>query len=98
MAFSNGPKIITDGLVLNLSAFDRNSYVSGSTTWNDVSGAVLYDDEYSESSDIGLTFSARYHDGGDHTPVEILYTTTDVGVDIDLQYSIKYHTANNSPR
>jgi hypothetical protein len=38
MAFSNGPKIITDGLVLNLSAFDRNSYVSGSTTWNDVSG------------------------------------------------------------
>jgi hypothetical protein len=38
MAFSNGPKIVTDGLVLNLSAFDRNSYVSGSTTWNDVSG------------------------------------------------------------
>ena len=38
MAFSNGPKIITDGLVMNLSAFDRNSYVSGSTTWNDVSG------------------------------------------------------------
>jgi hypothetical protein len=38
MAFSNGPKIITDGLVLSLSAFDRNSYVSGSTTWNDVSG------------------------------------------------------------
>jgi hypothetical protein len=81
-------------------AIRDDDYRTGSlrVTWNDVSGAVLYDDEYSESSDIGLTFSARYHDGGDHTPVEILYTTTDIGIDIDLQYSIKYHTANNSPR
>jgi hypothetical protein len=38
MAFGNGPKIVTDGLVLNLDAADRNSYVSGSTTWFDVSG------------------------------------------------------------
>jgi len=38
MAFGNGPKIVTDGLVLSLDAADRNSYVSGSTTWFDVSG------------------------------------------------------------
>ena len=38
MAFGNGPKIVTDGLVLALDAADQNSYVSGSTTWNDVSG------------------------------------------------------------
>jgi hypothetical protein len=38
MAFGNGPKIVNDGLVLNLDAADRNSYVSGSTTWFDVSG------------------------------------------------------------
>jgi hypothetical protein len=38
MAFGNGPRIITDGLVLALDASDRNSYVSGSTTWNDMSG------------------------------------------------------------
>jgi hypothetical protein len=31
-------KIVTDGLVLCLNASDRNSYISGSTTWNDVSG------------------------------------------------------------
>ena len=31
-------QIVTDGLVLCLNASDRNSYVSGSTTWNDVSG------------------------------------------------------------
>ena len=31
-------KIVTEGLVLALDAADRNSYVSGSTTWNDLSG------------------------------------------------------------
>jgi len=31
-------RIITNGLVLALDATDRNSYVSGSTNWNDVSG------------------------------------------------------------
>jgi len=38
MGFGNGPRIVTDGLVLSLDAADRNSYVSGSTVWNDVSG------------------------------------------------------------
>lgn len=38
MAVYNGPKITTSGLVLNLDAADRNSYVSGSTVWRDVSG------------------------------------------------------------
>ena len=38
MAFGNGPRIVTSGLVLSLDAADRNSYVSGSTVWNDVSG------------------------------------------------------------
>jgi hypothetical protein len=31
-------KIVTNGLVLSLDAADRNSYVSGSTTWRDLSG------------------------------------------------------------
>jgi hypothetical protein len=31
-------KIVTNGLVLALDAADRNSYVSGSTTWRDLSG------------------------------------------------------------
>ena len=35
--YANG-QIVTNGLVLALNAADRNSYVSGSTTWNDISG------------------------------------------------------------
>lgn len=35
--YANG-KIVTNGLVLALDAADRNSYVSGSTTWLDLSG------------------------------------------------------------
>ena len=66
-------------------------------TWNDTLG-VLWDEEYSESSDIGLTFTARFHEEGLHPPAEVFYTTTDTGSDVNLQYSIKYHTANNSPR
>jgi hypothetical protein len=38
MAFGNGPRIITDGLVLSLDAGDSNSYISGSIIWNDLSG------------------------------------------------------------
>jgi len=38
MSFSNGPTIVTNGLVLALDAGDRNSYVSGSTTCSDLSG------------------------------------------------------------
>lgn len=38
MAFSNGPQIVTSGLVLNLDASDRNSYPGSGTTWFDISG------------------------------------------------------------
>jgi len=38
MAFGNGPKIVTSGLVIALDAVDGNSYLSGSTNWNDISG------------------------------------------------------------
>lgn len=39
MGVSGGPYIVRDSsLVLELDAADRNSYVSGSTTWFDVSG------------------------------------------------------------
>jgi hypothetical protein len=38
MSFNNGPTIVTNGLVLALDAGDRNSYVSGSNTWFDLTG------------------------------------------------------------
>ena len=37
MGVSGGPNAIQDGLVLSLDASDRNSYVSGSATWIDLS-------------------------------------------------------------
>jgi hypothetical protein len=36
--FANGPTIVTNGLVLALDAGDKNSYISGSTTWFDLTG------------------------------------------------------------
>jgi hypothetical protein len=38
MAFGNGPRIVTSGLVLSLDAADRNSYPGSGTSWRDVSG------------------------------------------------------------
>jgi hypothetical protein len=39
MAFGNGPRVVTDGLVLALDAADRNSYPGSGTTWNNIAGA-----------------------------------------------------------
>jgi len=38
MSNTYGPRIVTDGLVLHLDAANNRSYVSGSNTWNDLSG------------------------------------------------------------
>lgn len=38
MAQNYGPNIITEGLILNLDAADRNSYPGSGTTWYDLSG------------------------------------------------------------
>jgi hypothetical protein len=37
MAFNYSPKVVTDGLELYLDAANPNSYVSGSSTWRDLS-------------------------------------------------------------
>jgi hypothetical protein len=41
MAFGNGPKIVSDGLILSLDASDRNSYSGSGAAWNDLSGNGL---------------------------------------------------------
>ena len=38
MAYGNGPRIITSGLISLLDAADRNSYPGSGTTWRDVVG------------------------------------------------------------
>lgn len=58
---SGGPNIITDGLVLYLDAANRQSYVSGSTTWNDISrgrnnGTLVNGPTFSTSSGGSIVF------------------------------------------
>ncbi len=55
MAFHYSPKIVTDGLVLYLDAANTKSYVSGSTTWNDISrgnysASILNNPIYSQNN------------------------------------------------
>ena len=38
MGFHDGPKIVTNGLVLSLDASDDNSYAGSGTVWTDMSG------------------------------------------------------------
>ena len=38
MSYANGPKIVTDGLVLHLDAANRKSYPGSGSTWYDLSG------------------------------------------------------------
>ena len=40
MSSYGGANIVTDGLVLSLDAANRKSYVTGSTTWKDISGNI----------------------------------------------------------
>jgi hypothetical protein len=69
--FKNTPPVVTDGLVLYLDAASRQSYISGSTVWNDLSG-----NNNSGSLINGPTFNSRnggsiVFDGvNDRCPVE----------------------------
>jgi hypothetical protein len=60
MAFNYSPKVVTDGLVLYLDAANPNSYVSGSTSWNDISrggnnGALINGPTYSSANNGYIT-------------------------------------------
>ena len=53
MAFGNGPRVVTNGLVLALDAADKNSYPGSGTTWRDMSG-----NNYSGSLTNGPTYNS----------------------------------------
>lgn len=40
MSYANGPRIVTNGLILLLDAGNTKSYISGSTAWNNLSANV----------------------------------------------------------
>jgi hypothetical protein len=69
---------------------------TGSMRINFQSGAtVVYDDEYSEFSDVGVALSANIF--SPISQIILYYTTTSTGIDANLIYDIRYHTANNAP-
>jgi hypothetical protein len=57
MAFGNGPRIVTEGLVLAVDAADRNSYAGSGNIWNNLGIG-----DYTGTLTNGPTFSAA--DGG----------------------------------
>ena len=61
MAFNYSPKIVTDGLVLYLDTANQYSYVSGSTSWNDISrggnnGTLVNGPTYSSANGGSIVF------------------------------------------
>jgi hypothetical protein len=76
---------------------DRNNVNrTGTMRINFQAGAtVVYDDEYSEFSDIGVVLSADIF--SPVSPIILYYTTTNTGIAANLIYDIRYHTANNAP-
>ena len=63
MAFNFSPKVVTDGLVLYLDAANTKSYVSGSTTWNDISRTGVNGTLVSGSGYNGLNGGSIVFDG-----------------------------------
>jgi len=83
MAFYYSPKIVTDGLVLYLDAANPNSYVSGSTTWRDISrggnnGTLINGPTYSPLNGGSIVFDGTndYVDFGVNSRINAVNTYT----------------------
>jgi hypothetical protein len=75
-------QIVTNGLVLALDAADRNSYVSGSTTWTDLSGnnnsgSLISGPTFSTGSGGNIVFngSNQYINCGNNSSIQITVGT-----------------------
>jgi len=74
MAYANGPRIVTDGLILCLDAANTKSYPGSGTAWNDLSGSsyngTLYNSPAFSSANKGII---NFDGTDDHCPLD---TTT----------------------
>ena len=82
MSTIGGANVISNGLVLCLDAANRKSYVSGSTTWRDLSG-----NNNSGSLINGPTFSSV--NGG-----SIVFDGLDDSVDLDVRSILNFERTN----
>ena len=104
MAFGNGPRIVTNGLVLSLDAGDRNSYVGSGTLWNDLSGnnnsgSLINGPAYSSTNSGNIVFDGinDYSNIGlvkyqyqDTFTVESFFYVTDIPTNTGAQCSARY--------
>lgn len=74
-----GPNIVTDGLVLYLDAANINSYVSGDTIWNDLSG---------NGNNASLKNNPVYDDGS------ILFVSTNNNY-VDNNFDLSWNETNS---
>ena len=98
MAFRYSPKIVTDGLVLYLDAANTKSYVSGSTSWNDISrsninGTLVNGPIYSGTSGGGIVF-----DGSDDLIYVPFILNTSTNYTIEVVAKCNNMTIDNSNR
>jgi hypothetical protein len=82
MAFANGGRIVTNGLVLSLDASDQNSYPGSGTTWSDLSGnnnsgTLVASPTFSSTNSGNLVFngSSQYINCGNNSSVQITVGT-----------------------
>ena len=91
MSFVNGPRIVTDGLVLALDAADKNSYVGSGTTWTDLSGngvngTLLNSPTFNSANGGGIVFNGtnQYSDFGN---LSSYINTTTITFSVWLKWS-----------
>jgi len=110
MAFGNGPRIVTDGLVLSLDAADRNSYVSGSTTWRDLTannftGSLINGPTYSSDNGGSIVFDGSndyVNCGGTVKPTTAITVSTWIyfnsSFGADNRYLVDWHSLSAQDR
>ena len=94
MAFYRGPRIVTNGLVLALDAANTKSYVSGSTTWNDLSGnnnngTLVNGPTFSSDNGGSIVFDGSNDYADIPVPLAISYST------VTIQGFIKWISFNS---
>jgi hypothetical protein len=98
MAFRYSPKIVTDGLVLYLDAANTKSYVSGSTTWNDISrtginGVLVNGPTYSSTNGGSIVFDGT----NDNCPITNQTFNLSTGSSFTIEIVYKRNSSTPGP-
>ena len=90
--FKNTPPVVTDGLVLYLDAANRQSYVSGSTSWFDIAGSNV---TASVNSSLFQTTNFRVTGSADNQPA--LSTTITLTSSSNWTFNILFRSDTVTP-